>query len=130
MESITELRVRYAETDQMGIVHHSNYVIWMELGRSDYLRMLGQSYSEWEALGIRLVVAGLELTYRGPSFYDELIQIRTTLKEATRRKIVFGYRVMRKDALLVEGESRHLVAGTDGKARTLPEELLAWVQKG
>lgn len=125
MESLTEIRVRYAETDAMGIVHHSHFIVWMELGRSDFLRALGKSYADWEADGVRLPVNGVGLTYRSPARYDELVQVRTRLKELSRRHVAFTYRIERNGALLAEGESRHLVAGPDGRASVLPETLLA-----
>lgn len=128
MESLTELRVRYAETDAMGIVHHATYPVWMELGRSDFLRELGQSYADWEARGVRLVVNEIRVRFRSPAHYDELVQVQTHLREAGRRRLVFGYRITRGDALLAEGESIHLVAGPDNRARVLPEDLLALVQ--
>ena len=128
MESLTELRVRYAETDAMGIVHHATYPVWMELGRSDYLRMLGQSYAEWEARGVRLVVNEIRVRFRAPAHYDELIQVRTRLAEAGRRRITFAYAIARAGVPLAEGESVHLVAGSDGRARVLPEDLLALIQ--
>ena len=128
MESLTELRVRYAETDAMGIVHHATYPVWMELGRSDFLRELGQSYAEWEARGVRLVVNEIRVRFRAPARYDELVRVRTRLAEAGRRRIVFHYDIERAGALLAEGESVHLVAGSDGRARVLPEDLLALVQ--
>lgn len=128
MESLTELRVRYAETDAMGIVHHATYPVWMELGRSDFLRGQGQSYSEWEARGVRLVVNEIRLRFRAPARYDELVQVRTWLREAGRRRLVFAYRIEREGILLAEGESVHLVAGSDNRARVLPDDLLALVQ--
>lgn len=130
MESTTEIRVRYAETDQMGIVHHSHYVVWIELGRSDFLRHLGRSYAEWEAQGVRLPVSGVELRYRSPAFYDQLIQVRTWIKEAGRRHLVFGYAVEREGTLLAEGESRHHAAGPDGKARLIPDPMLDLLRSG
>jgi acyl-CoA thioester hydrolase len=130
MESLTEIRVRYAETDAMGIVHHSHYVVWIELGRSDFLRALGQGYTEWEAQGVRLPVGGVQLTYRAPAYYDQLVQVRTRLKEATRRHVVFTYRVERNGLLLAEGESRHLAAGNDGRAAVLPEAMLDLLRRG
>ena len=87
MESLTELRVRYAETDAMGIVHHATYPVWMELGRSDFLRELGQSYAEWEARGVRLVVNEIRVRFRSPARYDELVQVRTSLLEPGRRRV-------------------------------------------
>lgn len=128
MESLTELRVRYAETDVMGIVHHATYPVWMELGRSDFLRNLGQSYADWEARGVRLVVNEIRVRFRAPARYDELVQVRTTLLETGRRRIIFGYRIERAGLLLAEGESVHLVAGSDNRARVLPDDLLALVQ--
>jgi len=129
MESLTELRVRYAETDAMGIVHHATYPVWMEVGRSDFLRTLGQSYAEWEAQGVRLVVNEIRVRFRSPALYDELIQVRTYLQEAGRRRVTFGYRIEREGVLLAEGESIHLVAGSDNRARVLPEELLALIRQ-
>ena len=124
MECLTEIRVRYAETDAMGIVHHSHFVVWMELGRSDLLRSLGQSYAQWEAMGVRLPVNGIALTYRSPAKFDELVQVRTRIKEVSRRHVTFSYAIERDGLLLAEGESRHLVAGEDGRARVLPESFL------
>ena len=129
MESSTLIRVRYAETDAMGIVHHATYPVWMELGRSDFLRELGQSYTEWEAQGVMMSVAELHLKYRAPARYDELVEVRTRLKEATRRKVVFAYDITREGTRLVEGESVHLVTGPDGRARTMPDHLLEWIRK-
>lgn len=127
METRTEIRVRYAETDAMGIVHHAVYPVWMELGRSDLLRALGQSYAEWEVAGVRMTVAEIQVKYRAPARYDELLQVLTRVKEAGRRRIVFGYRIERGGALLAEGTSSHLVCGTDGRARVLPDPYLALV---
>ncbi len=128
MESLTELRVRYAETDAMGIVHHATYPVWMELGRSDFLRKLGQSYADWEARGVRLVVNEIRVRFRSPARYDELVQVRTCLRETGRRRLIFAYQIEREGVLLAEGESVHLVAGSDNRARVLPEDLLALVQ--
>lgn len=129
MESSTQIRVRYAETDAMGIVHHATYPVWMELGRSDFLRELGQSYTEWEAQGVMMSVAELSLKYRAPARYDELVEVRTRLKDATRRKIVFAYDIYRDGTRLVEGESVHLVTGPDGRSRVMPDHLLEWIRK-
>ncbi len=127
LSSSTTLRVRYAETDAMGIVHHSVYPVWMELGRSDLLRLAGQGYSEWEAQGVFIAVAELRVKYRAPAHYDEQVDIRTWGKEAGRRKIVFGYAVTRDGVRRAEGETVHLVMGPDGRNRTLPDAMLALV---
>jgi acyl-CoA thioester hydrolase len=127
ISSTTPIRVRYAETDAMGIVHHAVYPVWMELGRSELLRDLGHSYAEWEAQGIMLAVGELRVKYRSPARYDELVTVRTWVKEGNRRKVVFGYEITRDGTRLVEGESVHLVMGRDGRHRTLPEAMLALV---
>jgi len=129
MESATSIRVRYAETDAMGIVHHAVYPVWMELGRSDLLRQLGQSYAEWEKRGVMMSVAELRVRYRAPARYDELVEVRTRLKEAGRRKVVCAYQVGRGETRLAEGESIHLVTGPDGRARVMPEELLRLISR-
>ncbi len=125
METVSTLRVRYAETDQMGIVHHANYVVWLELGRSDWMRARGKGYAEIEAAGFRLVVNAVQVQYRAPARYDEEVQVRTHLKEAGRRKVVFGYVVERDGQRLAEGESVHLVADAQGRATVLPDALLS-----
>ena len=127
LSSSTTIRVRYAETDAMGIVHHAVYPVWMEQGRSDLLRLSGQGYSEWEAQGVFIAVSEVHVKYRAPAHYDELIHIRSWVKEAGRRKIVFGYEVTRDAVRLAEGETVHLVMGRDGRNRTLPEAMLALV---
>ncbi|MBP1628054.1 MAG: 4-hydroxybenzoyl-CoA thioesterase [Holophagaceae bacterium] len=130
LESVTPIRVRYAETDAMGIVHHAVYPIWMELGRSDWLRELGQSYAEWEAQGVMLTVGELKVKFRSPARYDELVEVRTRMKEGGRRKVVFEYEILRDGVRLVEGETVHLVAGPDGRSRTMPEHLIEFVKRG
>ena len=129
MESHTAIRVRYAESDAMGVVHHAVYPVWMELGRSDLLRQMGQGYSDWEAQGIFMAVGELRVRYRAPARYDELVQVRTWVKEAGRRKVVFAYEVVRDGVCLAEGETVHLAVGADGRSRTLPGELLEQVQR-
>ena len=124
----TLIRVRYAETDAMGIVHHAVYPVWMELGRSDLLRQLGQSYAQWEAQGVFMAVGELKVRYRAPARYDELVNIRTWVREAGRRKVVFGYEVSRDGVRLVEGETVHLVVGPDGRGRTIPDAMLELVR--
>ena len=129
MESVTSIRVRYAESDAMGIVHHAVYPVWMELGRSDLLRELGQSYAEWEKRGVMMSVAALQVIYRAPARYDEMVEVRTRLREAGRRKVVFAYEVWREGIRLAEGESVHIVTGPDGRARVMPEDLLGLLSR-
>jgi acyl-CoA thioester hydrolase len=129
VESRTPIRVRYAETDAMGIVHHAVYPVWMELGRSDFLRELGQSYAEWEAQGVMMSVGEIQIKYRAPAKYDELVEVRTRLAEAGRRKVVFAYEILRNGVTLAEGRTVHLVTGPDGRSRVMPEHLLDWISQ-
>ncbi len=124
MNATTELRVRYVETDAMGIVHHASYVAWLELGRTEFLRSLGQSYREWERAGVHLTVGEVHLKYRAPAYFDDLVRVHTQVAEAGRRRKSFAYRIEREGVLLAEARTVHLVTGTNGKARVLPEEFL------
>ena len=120
----TEIRVRYAETDQMGIVHHANYLTWFEVGRSELCRAKGFSYKEMEdeddAL---LVVAETYCRYKSPAFYEDVLTIRTRVGEIRSRSLRFSYEVYRAsdETLLAEGETLHLVTDKDKKVRKLPE---------
>lgn len=125
----TPIRVRYAETDAMGIVHHAVYPVWMELGRSEWMRQMGQSYAEWETQGVRMSVSEIQITYRSPARYDELVEVVTRVQEAGRRKVVFAYEILRNGALLAEGRTVHLVTGEDGRSRVLPDHLRAWISQ-
>ena len=120
----TEIRVRYAETDKMGIVHHSNYLIWFEAGRSDLCRSRGFSYKEMEEQdNALLVVAETYCRYKAPAFYEDILTIRTQVAELRSRSIRFIYEIVRKldGALLAEGETLHLVTDANKKVRVLPE---------
>jgi len=120
----TEIRVRYAETDQMGIVHHANYLVWFESGRSDLCRQQGFSYKEMEdEADSLLVVAEAYVRYKSPAFYEDLIKIRTKVGEVRSRSIKFIYQVIREadSMLLAEGETNHIVTDRSKKVRSLPE---------
>ena len=124
MEATTQLRVRYVETDAMGIVHHASYVAWLELGRTELLRELGQGYREWERAGVHLTVGEVHMKYRAPAYFDDLVQVFTHVTEATRRRVSFTYRIERDGVLLAEASTVHLVTGANGKACVLPNEFL------
>lgn len=128
----TEIRVRYAETDQMGIVHHSNYLVWFEVGRSEFCRARGFSYKEMEEKDNALmVVAESYCRYKSPAFYEDLLTIRTRVEEIRSRSLRFVYEIYRAfdDAVLAEGETLHLVTDENKKVRSLPtsykEKLLS-----
>ena len=120
----TEIRVRYAETDKMGIVHHSNYLIWFEAGRSDLCRSRGFSYKEMEEQDNALmVVAESYVRYKSPAFYEDVLTVRTQVAEIRSRSIRFIYEIFRdSDAtLLAEGETLHLVTDENKKVKLIPD---------
>jgi acyl-CoA thioester hydrolase len=98
-ESASELRVRYAETDQMGVVYHANYLIWCEIARTDLIRTLGASYRELEERGIRLAVSEASVRYIAAARYDDRIRVETRLTRVTSRTMVFDYTILNADSL-------------------------------
>ncbi|MBA3351455.1 MAG: acyl-CoA thioesterase [Blastocatellia bacterium] len=120
----TEIRVRYAETDKMGIVHHSNYLIWFEAGRSDLCRARGFSYKEMEEQDNALMVVGESyVRYKSPAFYEDVLTVRTQVAEVRSRSIRFIYEIVRNsdETLLAEGETLHLVTDNNKKVKLIPE---------
>ena len=95
--TITEFRVRYAETDQMGVVYHSHYLVWCEMGRTDYIRALGKTYAELEREGTGLAVADASIRYHAPARYDDRIRVETTLDSVRSRAITFDYVITNAD---------------------------------
>ncbi len=123
----TRLRVRYAETDQMGVVYHSNHLIWFEVGRVELMRQMGFSYRDLEREEERFIaVAEVKCRYRAPVFYDEEVVVRTWLKAVRESVIVFRYELARVEngTLLAEGETTHVVTDAKMKVTTLPEKYL------
>lgn len=111
MVSETHLIVRYAETDKMGIVHHSNYAIWFEAGRTDFIKHAGLSYSEIEEKGIMLPLIELKCNFRHPANYEDEIIIKTNIKEMTGTRIKFYYEAVKnieKPVILSTGETMHV----------------------
>jgi acyl-CoA thioester hydrolase len=118
------LRVRYAETDQMGVVYHANYLIWFEVGRVEMLRSLGLPYQRLEQeFDCMIAVVGAELRYRAPARYDDQIVVRTRLTQMRGPMMKIQYQVVREvdDKLLCEGETTHVVVNRAMEARRLPE---------
>lgn len=119
----TRLRVRYAETDQMGIVYHSNYLIWMELGRVEYCRAVGVRYRDMEEQdGILLAVAKAECRYVYPARYDEEVIVETTVSKSHSRLVTFRYRMSRAgdNRVLADGETTHVFCDRALQPRKLP----------
>ena len=120
-------RVRYAETDQMGVVHHSVYAVWFEAARTAFSRAVGFPYTEWERRGVLLMVTDLTCRFRRPARYDDEVTVGVRLAEAASRRVVFEYRVGGPGGeLLAEGETRHLVVDrASGRPMVLPPEFRA-----
>lgn len=121
----TKLRVRYAETDQMGVVYHSNYIIWFEVGRVEMLRSLGFTYREMEKQeGTHIAVVDVRCRFKAPALYDDSVIVRTRLLNVRGSLLHFGYEVLREagGALLAEGETVHLVVDAEFKRIPLPEK--------
>jgi acyl-CoA thioester hydrolase len=127
-EGSVRLRVRYAETDQMGIVYHANYLVWCEIGRTELMRSFGCAYADLERSGIRLAVAEATLRYGQPARYDDPILVVTRLTGAQSRAVTFGYQVNREDeggtCLLATATTRLIAIDESGATRRLPADLL------
>lgn len=121
------IRVRYAETDQMGVVYHANHFVWFEIGRVELLRQLGFSYREMEeANQCFIAVVDARCRYKAPARYDDEIIVRTHLKNVRESLVHFGYELLRAadGALLAEGETTHVVTDAEMKKRTIPEKYM------
>ena len=116
------LTVRYAETDAQGVVHHANYLIWFEEGRSEFLRQMGMNYSDIERAGFFVVVAHAEINYRAPAFYEDRVTVTTSIEKAHRRLLEFAYRAVNQDGVLL--------ADDDGTQRVLDVEVRVGVGLG
>ena len=120
----TQVRVRYAETDAMGVVHHAAYFVWFELGRTEYMRAIGLPYREVEARGVRLVVIEATARFRAPARYDDMVVVRTALSAVSKATVTFQYEARRSDgALLVEGHTVHAATDQAGRVRRMPEDV-------
>jgi acyl-CoA thioester hydrolase len=117
-------RVRYAETDQMGVVHHSVYPIWFEAARSEFSRAAGLAYMEWERRGVLLMVSDVACRFRKPAHYDEEVTVRVRVAEVASRRVVFAYVVAGESGdVLAEGETRHLVVDKlSGRPMVIPQD--------
>ena len=121
-----EERVRYSETDQMGVAHNKSYFEWFELGRTEFCRQKGIPYKEIEALGCYLVVVEACCKYRKPLRYDQVFVIRVFLREMTPKKVIFDYELLAKEdkKLVATGFTVHIVTNSQGQVRFLPEEIV------
>ena len=120
----TQIRVRYAETDRMGLLHHANYLVYFEQARTDLLRGLGTNYRDLEDQGYYLVITKVDVKYKRPAHYDDLLTIRTTVTRTTPIRLEHAYEVFRPDGTLVAlGATTLACVNREGKLQAMPEWL-------
>jgi acyl-CoA thioester hydrolase len=122
---LTTLRVRYAETDQMGVVYYANYMVWFEIGRTEFCRQHGFEYRDMEREdGLYIIVAEASCRYKASAHYDEEIVVKTCLRAVRKRVLVFGYEIYRQsdNVLLAEGETTHVIVNCEGRPCALPDK--------
>ena len=123
-QSVTNLRVRYAETDKMGVVYYANYMVWFEVARTDLLRSLGWSYREMETAGVSLPVIEAHCEYHRPARYDDLIEVRTEGHMLSPVRMQFNYTVVRDDGIVAAGgHTVHAAVTAQGRVCRLPDRI-------
>lgn len=121
---VSTLRVRYAETDQMGVAYHGNYFAWFEVGRTDLLRATGYTYRDLEAEGVHLPVVETQARFLRPARYDDVLEVRTRLVAITGARLTFAYDVVREDGLLLAtATTSHASVDPGGRPRRLPPSV-------
>jgi len=120
---VTGIRVRYPEVDRMGVVHHSNFFIWFEIGRTELLRQLGCTYEAMEAEGVFMPVVKASCRYRSPARYDEMLEVETVLEQVSASRVCFDYRLRRPGTglLLAEATTVHATVNRSGEVIRLPD---------
>jgi len=123
----TTYPVRYAETDQMQIVHHANYIVWMEEGRSEFMRASSADYAEVERGGHLFAVTSVQIRYLASAHYGERVTVRTWIEELRSRTLTFGYEIVNASngTLLVTGQSEHVCIDRQGRVTRIPEAIRA-----
>jgi acyl-CoA thioester hydrolase len=129
---IVELRVRYAETDQMGVVYYANYLVWCEIGRTGLIRELGMSYAEIEASGFLLAVSEANIRYHAPARYDERIHVETTISDVRSRTVTFEYSIRNADtdARLVSARTTLVCLDRAGRSVAMPPRVRELLSAG
>lgn len=123
--SVSTVKVRYAETDQMGVAYYANYLVWFEVARSQYCNDCGFSYRDMEReTGLFLIVAESYCRYKTPARYEDELIVRATIKELTRRTVRFTYEIERADgAAIATGETLHVLMNAEGRPSSMPEKF-------
>jgi acyl-CoA thioester hydrolase len=124
--SETRFRARYSETDKMGVIYYANYLVWMEMGRTDYCKSVGFDYRDMELDGANMAVAEATCRYITPARYDDEILVKTRVERLNRRLITFTYIISNEQngTVLAEGRTVHIAMGNDGKSRSIPQRYL------
>ncbi|NLN38711.1 MAG: acyl-CoA thioesterase [Smithella sp.] len=131
VSNLTKVRVIYADTDAMGIVYHTNYIRWFEMGRNEFMRQLGIAYSQLEGLGLNLPLTKVSCHFHAPASYDHLIVIETKFDYIKRASIRFNSKIWdeKQTKLLVEGYTIHACTNNEGKIRRIPKILIELIDK-
>jgi acyl-CoA thioester hydrolase len=124
-EHSTEFRVRYSETDAMGFLHHANFLSYFEVGRTELFRAQGGNYRRMEEMGLYFVVAKIEVRYRRPARYDDVLTLQTSIARLTPAKLEHAYRLLRGDELLAEAQSVLACVNVQGEVQRIPEDLVS-----
>jgi acyl-CoA thioester hydrolase len=121
----TSVRVRYAETDAMGVVYHTNYLIWFEVGRGEYMRQKGSDYADFEAQGFYLPVLEVDARFIAPARYSDLVTIRTWVEELRSRSLTLAYEAVMQETgqVLVTGHTRHICTDRKGRVKVIPKGM-------
>ncbi len=126
------MKVRYAETDQMGVAYYANYFVWFEVGRSQYCNDCGFSYRDMEReTGLFMIVAEARCRYKTPARYEDDLIVRTIITELTKRTLRFGYEIHRADGVLcATGETLHVLINSEGRPSSFPERFITLLRGG
>ncbi|HXG93583.1 MAG TPA: thioesterase family protein [Blastocatellia bacterium] len=130
--SQSRVKVRYAETDQMGVAYYANYFVWFEVGRSQYCNDCGFSYRDMEReTGLFMIVAEARCRYKTPARYEDDLIVRTIITELTKRTLRFGYEIHRADGVLcATGETLHVLINSEGRPSSFPERFITLLRGG
>lgn len=119
----TEIRVRYQETDNMGVVYYGNYFTWFEVARTEYFRSLGLVYRDLEARGFYIMVAGASCIYKSPAKYDDIVTVKSSIPEVKNSSMKFDYKLFVGGKLIATGDSVHVFTNKAGKPVRMPEDV-------
>jgi acyl-CoA thioester hydrolase len=131
-ETVSDIRVRYGETDQMGVVYHANYLVWCEIGRTDFIRRCGMSYADMERSGIKLAVTEATLRLHSSARYDDVVRVTTRLASLRSRAVEFAYEVTSAEsgARIASAATTLMSVAADGRTVTLSPEVRALLERG